>query len=109
MGEEVYTCNLHALCKSFLCTFAYAVANVWVCKCKAREVYICRICTHVSGVHYLEAQTLLLGFLGFRGAGGGAVQRTTAASRRTKLAAFPEHLHLALSALPDKKQESQVL
>lgn len=48
---------------------------------------------------YLEAQALLLGFLGFGGAGGRAVQGTAAASRRTELAAFSKHLHLGLSAL----------
>lgn len=48
---------------------------------------------------YLEAEALLLSFLGFGGAGGGAVQGTATASCRTELAAFPEHLRLALSAL----------
>lgn len=79
-----------------------------------REVHtVCVICIQVSEVHYREAQALLLGFLRFRGAGGGAVERTTTSSCRTKLAAFSEHLHLALSALPDykkkQKQDRQVL
>lgn len=51
-------------------------------------------------MHHLEAHALLLGFLGFgRAGGGGAVQGTATASCRTELAAFPEHLHLALGAL----------
>lgn len=49
-------------------------------------------------VCYLVAEALLLGVLGFRGAGGGAVQRAAAASCRTKLAAFSK-LRLALAAL----------
>lgn len=56
-------------------------------------------------MHYLEAQALLLGFLGFGGAGRGAVQGTAAASCRTELAAFSEHLHLALSALWGKNKK----
>lgn len=53
---------------------------------------------------YLEAQALLLGFLGFGGAGGRAVQGTAAASRRMELAAFAKHLHVGLSALWGEKQ-----
>lgn len=64
---------------------------------------------HVSDMSYLEAQARLLGFLWFGGAGGGAVQGTTAASCRTELAAFPEHLPLALSALWGKKQKNRAL
>lgn len=41
--------------------------------CMDVSVYVC----------YLEAEALLLGFLGFGGAGGGAVQGTAAASCRT--------------------------
>lgn len=67
------------------------------------KVYTCNVFmsgfTCISDMFYLEAQALLLGFLGFGGAGGGAVQGTAAASCRTELAAFPEHLHLGLSAL----------
>lgn len=43
---------------------------------------------------------MLLGFLIFRGAGGGgAVQGTAAPSGRTELAAFSKHLYLAINAL----------
>lgn len=69
------------------------------------QVYIHIICTQISNVRYLEAQARLLGFLGFRGAGGGAVQGTAAASCRTELATFPEHLHLTLSALQDENKK----
>lgn len=89
----------------FLCIPAHAVQNVWVFICKTGEGYIRIICTQVSDVRYLEAQALLLGFLGFQGAGGGAVQGTAAASCRTELAAFPEHLHLTLSALRDENKK----
>lgn len=47
----------------------------------------------------LEAQTLLLGFLNFRGARGRAVQGTAAAPGGAELAAFPKHFHLAFSVL----------
>lgn len=81
---------LHMLLKNAL-VFIYRSAEVSTCEyCKLKK-------------SYLETRTLLLAFLGFRGAGGGAVQGTAAASCRTELAAFLEHLHLALSALLDKK------
>lgn len=47
----------------------------------------------------LEAQTLLLGFLDFRGARGRAVQGTAAAPGGAEMAAFPEHFHLAFGVL----------
>lgn len=50
----------------------------------------------------LEAQALLLGFFDFRGARGGAVQRTATAPGGAELAAFPKHFHLALRVLQDK-------
>lgn len=52
-------------------------------------------------MRYLEADTRLLsgGFPRVRGAGGGAVQGTAAATCGTELAAFSKHLHLALCAL----------
>lgn len=60
---------------------------------------------YIESVCNLEADAWLLRFLGLRGAGGGAVQRTAAASSRTELAAFPEHLPLALGALWDHEQD----
>ena len=54
-------------------------------------------------VCYLEAETLLFGVFGFRGARGGAVQGTAAATCGSELAAFPEHLDLGLSCLTSTK------
>ena len=64
---------------------------------------------HLKDKCYLEADALLLSLLGFRGAGGGAVQGAAAASCRTELAAFPEHLRLGLSALWGNTQNIMLL
>lgn len=58
-------------------------------------------------VSNLEAQAVLLGLLGFGGAGRGAVQGAAAASCRTQLAAFPKHLPLALCALEQRGKKGK--
>lgn len=84
------------------------LTHLHICECKGLYAYMQR-CVYAnpackSQTCYLETHALLLGFLCFGGAGGGAVQGTAAASCRTELAAFPKHLHLALSALWGKNK-----
>lgn len=97
MDLEVYTCSVYVsvLCKQFTCLCSCECMGMHINNCKG----ILKLCTQVGDKCYLEADALLLSFLGFRGAGGGAVQGAAAASSRTELAAFPEHLRLALGAL----------
>lgn len=72
-----------------MCQFAYAKLQ------RCTYAYQIEVC-------YLETQALFFVFFDFRGAGGGAVQGTAAASCRAELAAFPKHLHLAIGALWNK-------
>lgn len=81
------------ICKSLWWVLSYGAAQNGSACVRGAIVHRCRC------VCYLVAEALLLGVPGFRGAGGGAVQRAAAASCRTKLAAFSKHLRLALGAL----------